>query len=203
MLKKSTFTGILIATIISSNSVEAINEVAITENGRVATFKMPLRAIISEDMTMRETIDIIPLSSLYENATWDTISKKFKDHELLLRVKKSERIPVLFEIINDQYTCSYNNPAWKGSLSQPTALAGVNTGYTYTLLWNENSISVPKLTRSALVDGSSLWQKDLEGYYFLDLKLRIGFPVVSGSTSLMNKGGFCSGSISILISRTF
>lgn len=202
MLKKTVLTGVLSVLLMSIGSARAINEATITENGRVATLKIPLKATITDDMTVRETIDVTPLSSLYENARWNKTTKKFDDHELLLRVIKSEKVPVLVEIINDQYTCSYNNPDWLAAQSQPTALAGVNTGYTYSLLWSGNSVSMPSSSRSARIDSSASWLQGLDGNYFLDLKIKIGFPVVSGSAELMSKGGFCRGSVSMLISRT-
>ncbi|EKN3347921.1 hypothetical protein NFB56_09885 [Yersinia ruckeri] len=193
---------VLAVLLIQSGSVKAVNEATITENGRVATLVIPLKATITDDMVVRETIDVTPMSSLYENATWNKATNKFSDHQLLLRVTKSERVPVLVEIINDQYTCAYNNPDWMANQSQPAALVGVNTGYTYSLLWSGNTVAMPAPQRSARVDNSSSWQQGLDGNYFLDLTLNMGFPVVSSSVELMSKGGFCQGSVSMLISRT-
>lgn len=204
IINMSNKTGVLYALallLIQSSSASTANEVAITKNGRVATLKIPLKAIITPDMITREIIDVIPLSSFYENATWNIDKKKFNDHQLLLRVTKNVQVPVLFEIINDQYTCSYNNPDWMAHQSQPTALIGANTGYTYTLFGGGNTISLTPPDRLAVIDNTVSWLKGVDGNYFLDLTLNIGFPIVSGSSTLMSKGGLCRGSISMLISR--
>lgn len=202
MLIKSVLTGLFAGLLILSGNVIAANEAKITENGRIATLKIPLKAIITDDMIVREEIDVTPLSSLYENARWNVATKKFSDHQLLLRVTKSEKVPVLFEIINDQYTCSYNNPDWNAAQSQPDALSEVNSGYSYSLLSSGKAVPMPAPARSARIDNSSSWQQGMDGNYFLDLTLIIAFPVVSGSVDLMKKGGFCRGSVSMLVSRT-
>ena len=202
MSSKLAIVTILVLCSLKSNIIYAASEATVTENGRVATLTIPLKASITDDMILRETISVTPLSSLYENAVWNSSQSKFNDHNLLLRVSRSDRVPVLFEIINDQYSCAYNNPNWSATQSQPAALVGVNSGYTYSLGWSGNMVSIPAVDRSARIDATPAWQKGLDGNYFLDLTLKIGFPVVSGSSQLMSKGGICRGSVSMLISRT-
>lgn len=175
------------------------NNQVISDNGKTATLTLPLRATVSVDTIMRDEIMVTPLSGLFEKVSWDKLNRKFLDHHFLLRVSKDSVVPLLFEIINDQYTCSYNNPDWSTAL--PDTISVVNAGYTYGVAWSGGR-QVMTSTRSAIIDDPNSWLTDAgNNDKFIDLTLIINFPDVSPYSSLMNKGGVCQGSITMLVSN--
>lgn len=173
--------------------------VQISDNGKTATLTMPLKATITADSIIRDGIAVTPLSSLYEIVKWDQNSKRFKAHEFLVRVDKDSVVPVLFEIVNDQYTCSYNNPDRMNNL--PIDIAVVNSDYRYNLSWSGGNIDMGK-TRAATVDDKDAWlSSSSENKKFIDLTLHITFPDMSSYSQLINNGGICRGSVTMLLSN--
>ncbi|EBH8950665.1 hypothetical protein MVS59_004378 [Salmonella enterica] len=178
------------------------NTVTITENGKTATLKLPLKAVISADSIVREHVTVIPLSSLYEHVSWDKSSNKFREHQFLVRVMKDAPSSLLFEIINDAYTCSYNNPDRLVTSGLPADISQVNKGYKYR-------VTVPGGRQIDLGGGRSTTISEQEEWlsaqgnngYFIDLTLNITFPDVAVYPVLMNKGGICRGSVTMLISQ--
>lgn len=171
----------------------------ITDNGRTATLTLPLKATITADNILRDTILVTPLSSLYEIVKWDPVNKRFNTHEFLFRVSKDSAVPVLFEILGDQYTCRINNPG--GKEPQPADIAVINAGYKYSVSWS-GKIRDMGSTRSVTVDDKSAWLTTVNGTdRFIDLTLNITFPDVSAYPMLMNMGGACRGSVTMLLSN--
>lgn len=178
------------------------NTVTINENGKTATLKLPLKAVISADSIVREHVTVVPLSSLYEHVSWDKSSRKFRDHQFLVRVMKDTPSSLLYEIINDAYTCSYNNPNRLATSGLPADISQVNKGYKY-------SVTVPGGRQIDLGGGRSTTISEQEEWlpsqgnssYFIDLTLNITFPDVTVYPVLMNKGGICRGSVTMLISQ--
>lgn len=175
------------------------NTHVISDNGKTATLTLPLKAEISVDSIMRDEITVAPLSGLFEKVTWDKGSNKFRDHQFVLRVIKDTEVPLLFEIINDQYTCSYNNPDWTANL--PDTIAVVNSEYSYGVAWSGGSQTMTA-SRSAVIDAPGAWRPEIGSINkFIDLTLMITFPDVSKHSLLMSKGGVCQGSITMLVSN--
>lgn len=171
----------------------------VTNSGKTATLTLPLKATISLDSIMRDSISVMPLSSLYEIVKWDPAGKIFKPHEFLIRVNKDQAVPVLFEIINDQYTCSYYNPVRIKNL--PVDIGVVNSGYKYSLSWSGKNVDMGS-GRSAIVDDNGAWLSAINGSdKFIDLALNITFPDLSSNAQLMSKGGICRGSVTMLLSN--
>ncbi|EUD07286.1 hypothetical protein [Providencia alcalifaciens] len=176
----------------------AANSSAITDNGKTARLNLPVKATISIDNIIRNEVNIIPLSGLYEIIDWDKNTKKFKNHNLLFRVEKDTPSNLLFEIINDQYTCSYNNP--NRSTSLPKDITVVNSGYSYKIAWSKGQQELNS-QRSTTINDTTSW---LDNYNktkkFIDLTLNIKFPDISIYPDLINRGGFCRGNITMLVS---
>ncbi|WP_336285976.1 hypothetical protein [Citrobacter arsenatis] len=171
----------------------------ITDNGKTATLTLPLKATISADSILRDSISVMPLSSLYEIVKWDGVNNRFKTHEFLVRVNKDSAVPILFEVINDQYTCSYNNPDRMNSL--PADIAVVNSDYKYSVSWSGKNIDMGS-GRTATVDDSNAWLPAISGTSkFIDLTLNITFPEMSSYIRLMTQGGICRGSVTMLLSN--
>lgn len=169
------------------------NTSQITENGKKVTFTLPLIATITTDTILRDEVEIIPLSSLTEVATWDKDAGKFNDHQLLLRVVKTNPVPLLVEIINDHYTCSYNKSG---------GTTGVNEGYQYSVEWRGHKENMDASTRRARIDADSDWLPSFDKTnYFLPLTLNIVFPDFSKDTTLIAEGGMCRGSVTMLVSN--
>ncbi|EBC6662445.1 hypothetical protein C1B90_21225 [Salmonella enterica] len=175
------------------------NTTSITDNGKIATIQMPLTAKIGIEAIMRDNITVIPLSGLYEHIAWDAANRKFVDHDFLIRVQKSSAVQVLVEIINDQYTCSYNNPNWL--LNLPQTIAKVNNGYNYTIKWSGGTQNMG-ISREAVIDDTSNWLTNYTtGEKYIDLTLKINFPDLTSHTILLDRGGICQGSVTILLSN--
>ncbi|MGY0144670.1 hypothetical protein ACVQ8I_00560 [Edwardsiella tarda] len=181
--------------------VKAANTATISDNGKTATLTIPLTATITDDTVLREEISVTPMSSLYGTISWNKQGRKFNDHQLLFRVTKNVQVPIIVEVLHDQYTCSYNNPNSQSDISQQYALSSVNSGYIYALLLNAKNIPMPHPNRTAIIDDNASWLQNLDGNYFLDMRLNITFPTISQSNALMNNGGLCQGSVSLLVSR--
>lgn len=186
---------------------------SITGNGKVATLTLPLKASITQDLVTRSPIEVMPLSAQYELIPWDKNAKKFHDHDFLVRVLKDNPTVLQFEIVNDQYTCSYAKPNWgpgplPGRLPVllPDDIAVVNVGYTYQL-----KVKLPKTGREfttpvvrgapSELDKKTDWLDNVDKTKkFIDVALHIQFPDVSQYSLLMDKGGICRGSVTMLIS---
>lgn len=174
------------------------NTYQITDNGKTARFTLPLKANITVDSVIRDNISVTQLSSLYEILSWDQANKRFNSHEFLLRVEKDQPVPILFEIINDHYTCSYNNPDRMTIL--PRDISVVNSGYSYSVSWDRNNINMGN-GRSVTINDNNSWLPSVNGTNrFIDLTLNIFFPDMSSYAQLMNYGGLCRGSVTILLS---
>lgn len=185
--------------VICLQKVLAAGTSLITDNGRTATLTFPLKATITADSILRDTILVTPLSSLYEIVKWDPVNKRFKTHEFLVRVGKDSAVPILFEVINDQYTCSYNNPDRMNPL--PADIAVVNSDYKYSVSWSGGRVDMGA-GRTATVNDSNAWLPSINGTdRFLDLTLNITFPDMSSYTQLMSHGGVCRGSVTMLLSN--
>ncbi|EHI5678525.1 hypothetical protein J9T78_004586 [Salmonella enterica] len=191
--------GMVSVVALSQQSAYAGNIYKISDNGKTATLTLPLKATISADSILRDSISVTPLSSLYEIIQWDAMNKRFKTHYFLVRVSKDSAVPVLFEIINDQYTCSYNNPDRMAPL--PADIAVVNAGYQYSVSWAGKHADMGS-GRTATVDDSSAWLPASNGTdKFIDLTLNITFPDMSLYTRLIQQGGICRGSVTMLLSN--
>lgn len=183
---------------IQMSSVYATGTAEISENGKKATLTLPLTALVSVNNIMNDTVTVIPLSSVYENVKWDTTAKKLLDHHFLLRVIRNGVKPLIYEVINDAYTCGLNNPNRLNKLLPDISV--VNDGYKYSVTAGTNNYDLG-VNRSATIDEISDWQP-VQGTsdYFIDLTLNITFPDVSKRTGLMSRGGFCRGSVTMLVS---
>ncbi|EDI1752821.1 hypothetical protein SIL91_005000 [Salmonella enterica] len=174
------------------------NTVAISENGKVATLTLPLKAAISDNDIIRNAVRVIPLSSVYEHIKWDKAARKLPDHHFLLRVVHDKVSALNYEIINDAYTCSYNNLNRLEAL--PQGISVVNDGYSYSITAGTNTQDLGS-GRSATINETSAWlPAQGTADYFIDLMLNITFPDISKHEELMSKGGFCRGSVTMLVS---
>lgn len=180
---------------ISSVYASTVN---VEEHGKKATLTLPLKATISVNDMIRNAVRVIPLSSVYENVKWDTSERKFLDHHFLLRVIKQEVKPLSYEIINDAYTCGLNNPNRLNTLFPDISV--VNGGYRYSVTAGTNTQDLG-VNRSTTIDERNAWQP-VQGTsdYFIDLTLNITFPDITGYAGLMSRGGFCRGSVTMLVS---
>lgn len=170
----------------------------ISENGKKATLTLPLKATISENDMIRNAVRVIPLSSVYEHVKWDKADRKFLDHHFLLRVVYDRVSALNYEIINDAYTCSYNNLNRLEAL--PQGISVVNDGYHYSITAGMNTQDLAP-GRSATIDEANAWlPAQSTPDYFIDLMLNITFPDISKYTDLMSRGGFCRGSVTMLVS---
>lgn len=195
----------------------AANTVSVTQNGKVATLTLPLKATITTDTVTRNAIEVIPLSSLYELIAWNSTTKAFHPHDFLVRVLKERPTTIRFQIVNDQYTCSYANPDWGPQkkpgetpdwqpVTLPPDIAIVNAttdGYSYTVTWSTGT--TPITSRVAEIKQAQTQRSWLDTIdktkQFIDLTLNIQFPKVSHHKTLMEKGGICRGSVTMLISE--
>ncbi len=178
------------------------NTVQVSENGKMATLTLPLKATISADTIIRDTVMVIPLSSVYEQVKWDKSRDKFVDHHFLVRVVKDEPSPLLYEIINDAYTCSYNNPDRLSTEGILPDISVVNNGYNYSISAEVLGTKAMDSGRSITVDVPAAWLPEQStSQHFIDLTLNITFPDVSKYTELMNRGGICRGSVTMLVSK--
>lgn len=185
--------------VISLQEVLSASTSVITNNGQTITLTLPVRATITADSILRDTILVKPLSSLYDVVTWDSENNRFKNHEFLVRVIKETAVPISFEVINDQYTCSYNNPDRMSPL--PTDIAIANSDYKYSVSWSGGYVDMGK-GRAATVNDSHSWLSSVNGVdRYLDLTLNINFPDMTPYTQLLNRGGLCRGSITMLLSN--
>ncbi|ECX3818777.1 hypothetical protein F6B50_23975 [Salmonella enterica] len=185
--------------VLPGKSIAAAGSYMITNNGSTATLTLPLKAVIADDLINREEITILPLSSLYEHVSWDTDQNKFKKHHFLLRVSRAEPTPLYFEIINDQYTCSYNNPDWMNK--HPDDIVGVNQDYSYTVSWPGSQKEMNN-NRGTEINANDDWLTSGPGSdKFIDLSLNITFPDVYNIGLMKQRGGMCRGSVTMLISR--
>ncbi len=190
---------ILLLSVIFWQQDSFANTTSITDNGKTATIQIPLTAKIGIDAIIRDNITVTPLSGLYEHIGWDAANRKFTDHNFLVRVQKSSAVPVLFEVINDQYTCSYNNPNWL--LNLPQTIAEVNSGYKYTIRWAGGTQNMG-INRTTTIDATSDWLTNYTtGDKYIDLTLQINFPDITSHSLLMDRGGICQGSVTMLISN--
>lgn len=179
------------------------NTVSITDNGKTATLTLPLKATISVDSIVREHVTVIPLSSLYEHVSWDNSVKKFRDHQFLVRVMKDTPSPLLYEIINDAYTCSFNNPNRLAPVGLPPDIAVVNEGYSYSVTVPGGKSTDMGAARSSIIDDKGGWlPAQGNSDYFIDLTLNIKFPdIQSRHPLLIQRGGICRGSVTMLVSQ--
>lgn len=193
-LKQCSLYGILIS------SVYAANTVSITENGKKATLTLPLKATITDNDIIREAVKVVPLSSVYEHIKWDKVNQKLVDHHFLLRVIKDQTSPLRYQIINDSYTCAYNNPDRLHPLSPDISV--VNAGYQYSISVQGKGSQALDNNRSIILDEPSAWLP-LQGtsQSFIDLTLNITFPPVGKDSDLMTRGGFCRGSVTMLVGK--
>ncbi|EDW4550380.1 hypothetical protein VQZ12_004711 [Salmonella enterica] len=176
--------------------------VQISDNGKTATLTLPLKATISVDTIMRDKVTVIPLSSLYEQVNWDNSARRFIDYQFLVRVMKDTPSLLLYEIINDAYTCSYNNPDRVSASGLPADISVMNSGYQYSLSWAGRARTSLGSNRSTTVNAPDSWLPVQGGSgYFIDLNLNITFPDVSIYPRLMSQGGICRGSVTMLISK--
>lgn len=178
------------------------NTVKVSANGKMATLALPLKATISVDTIVRDTVTVIPLSSVYEQVKWDKSREKFIEHHFLVRVVKDEPSSLLYEIINDAYTCSYNNPDRLRPQGLPPDISVVNNGYNYSITAEVLGTKAMDSGRSITVDVPAAWLPvQSTSQHFIDLTLNITFPDVSKYTELMNRGGICRGSVTMLVSK--
>ncbi|HFW3090909.1 TPA: hypothetical protein ACIBE3_004584 [Salmonella enterica subsp. enterica serovar Reading] len=179
--------------------VYALNKVDITDNGKKVTLTLPLKATITDNDIIKEVVTVVPLSSVYENIKWDKTTQKLSDHHFLLRVIKDDISKLRYEIINDSYTCAYNNPNRLEDL--PGGISVVNEGYEYSISVQGKGNQILDRARTTTIDKNDAWLP-LQGtaQKFIDLTLNITFPDISQQTDLMNKGGFCRGSVTMMVS---
>lgn len=190
---------LLLLPILSTYNTTFANSFVISDNGKKATLTLPLKAQITADTVMREEISVMPLSPMYDNAIWDKTARKFRDHNFLVRVIKNSPVPILFEIKNDSYTCSYNNPNLETNL--PDNISIVNSDYKYQVLWSGGKFDMGPNRLATINDSASWLDAHDKRQKFIDLTLRISFPDISKYQTLMDKGGACRGSITMLISN--
>ncbi|EPC4783753.1 hypothetical protein Q1B84_004778 [Salmonella enterica] len=170
----------------------------ISEYGKRATLTLPLKATISDNDIIRNAVRVIPLSSVYEHVQWDKAGRKFLDHHFLLRVVYDKVSPLNYEIINDAYTCASNNPNRLNPLFPDISV--VNEGYQYSITAGMITKNLDNF-RSVIVDEKGAWLPvQTTSDYFIDLTLNITFPDISKYSGLMSRGGFCRGSVTMLIS---
>lgn len=178
------------------------NTTQISENGKTATLTLPLKATISADTITRDTVTVIPLSSVYEQVKWDKSRENFIEHHFLVRVVKDEPSPLLYEIINDAYTCSYNNPDRLSQAELPPDISVVNDGYNYSITAAVLGTKTLDSNRSITVDVPAAWLPvQSTSQYFIDLSLNITFPDVRNYAVLMSRGGICRGNVTMLVSK--
>ena len=188
-----------IFSVISPQEVLSVGTSVMTNNGQTITLTLPVKATITADSILRDAILVKPLSSLYDIVTWDSENNRFKNHEFLVRVIKETAVPISFEVINDQYTCGYNNPDRMSPL--PIDIAIANSDYKYSVSWSGGYVNMEK-GRAAIVNDSHSWRSSVNGVdRYLDLTLNINFPDMTPYTQLLNRGGICRGSITMLLSN--
>ncbi|EMW3788911.1 hypothetical protein AAE115_004708 [Salmonella enterica] len=184
---------------VQASSVYA-NTASVSDSGKTATLILPMKATISADTIMRDTVTIIPLSSVYEQVKWDKSSGKFIDHHFLVRVVKDEPSPLLYEIINDAYTCSFNNQNNLNPLFPDISV--VNADYNYSVTAEVLGTRAMDSGRSIMIDVPAAWLPvQNTSQHFIDLTLNITFPDIRKYTALMRRGGFCRGSVTMLVSK--